>query len=187
MKRTRDAAFPRRIRDDRILSTVAAARQLTFERTVGNGMYGTVHLLRDAAGRGVAAKVCLQSCDKLRDEYRILQHLADANVKGVLRPIELLAVSETQHVLLYEFVDGVLLSKWRGSDRDRMFDRLHAILAAVHGANICHHDIKAANIVVNGDDEPTLIDWGNATMGCSDEEKNAEYIPLRDAVYHGEP
>ena len=92
-------------------------RQLTFQRVIGSGAFGTVYLAELVGARGfrrsVAVKVLLAGSDeqemflsRVRDEARLLGLLHDEHI---LRVLELVRIGERDGVVM-EYVEGVDLS-----------------------------------------------------------------------------
>jgi transcriptional regulator with GAF, ATPase, and Fis domain len=65
-----------------------------------------------------------------------------------------------------EFVDGVSLDAAAAGrppeERLRLFDRVCAVVHALHRRGVVHGDLKPANVVVDAEDRPWLIDFGLA-------------------------
>jgi serine/threonine protein kinase len=70
--------------------------------------------------------------------------------------------------LVMDFVDGVPLHAWRDSARPpvprirRVFEKVARAIEHMHALGIFHRDLKCDNVLVRGDDEPVIIDFGIA-------------------------
>ena len=163
----------------------AGVRQLTFQRVIGSGAFGTVYLAELSGQRGfrrtVAVKVLLPGqsdndmfVSRVRDEARLLGLLHDEHI---LKVLELVQVGERDAVVM-EFVEGVDLSALVASgDRPppRALAELGAAVAgALHAAhtarhprsgeslNVVHRDVKPANVMVSDRGGVKLLDFGVA-------------------------
>lgn len=70
--------------------------------------------------------------------------------------------------LVMDFVDGSPLYAWREEGRPSLarvcavFEKLAAAIEHMHGLGIFHRDFKSDNVLVTGDGEPMVIDFGIA-------------------------
>jgi predicted Ser/Thr protein kinase len=67
--------------------------------------------------------------------------------------------------LVLEFIDGESLQQARHElqDREGFYARLHAVIQAMHAADVAHGDLKRKeNILVMADESPCIIDFGTA-------------------------
>ena len=101
------------------------------------------------------------------EEARILAKFDQPNIVKVLRYFEALGTA----FIIMEFVDGKPMNDYFAFDNvigeDRIARWLEGILRgleAIHGADIIHGDIKPRNIIINGDDEAVLIDFGASVI-----------------------
>lgn len=160
-------------------------RQLTFQRVLGSGAFGTVYLAELAGERGfrrtVAVKVLLPGqpdsasfVSRVRDEARLLGLLHDEHI---LKVLELVRVGERDAVVM-EFVEGVDLSGLVSSGQrppPRALAELGAAVAgALHAAhtarhpnsgeplNVVHRDVKPANVMITDRGGVKLLDFGVA-------------------------
>lgn len=146
-----------------------------LDARVGSGAMGEVWRAEDDQGNRVAVKVLMPQLasnpdvvERFIQERRILTRIDDPHV---VRVRDMVMESETLAIVM-EFVDGPdLASSLR--QRGPLGDRSAAVigagicrgLAAVHAANICHRDVKPANILLlpQGPDQlpaPRLTDFG---------------------------
>lgn len=160
-------------------------RQLTFQRVLGSGAFGTVYLAELTGERGfrrtVAVKVLLPGqpdsesfVSRVRDEARLLGLLHDEHI---LKVLELVRVGERDAVVM-EFVEGVDLSGLVSSGQrppPRALAELGAAVAgALHAAhtarhpnsgeplNVVHRDVKPANVMITDRGGVKLLDFGVA-------------------------
>ncbi len=99
------------------------------------------------------ALVSLQAC-ALGVQTPPLLGVSDAGLDGV--------------VLVYEAVDG------RSADllddmSDDMLERIWAMVALLHRHRIAHRDLRVANLLIDTDGDPWLIDFGFAELAADDQ------------------
>ncbi|WP_440072397.1 protein kinase domain-containing protein [Streptosporangium sp. OZ121] len=144
----------------------------TLLERLGRGGMGEVYLASSRRGDNVALKVLHDVHDagsearvRLEREVRALRRVESPYVARVVdadldgdRPY--LVMEHIEGDTLLERVrrdgplrDGALLSVAQG---------LAVALSIIHAAGVVHRDLKPANVVVDGDDEPVLIDFGIA-------------------------
>ncbi len=151
-------------------------------RLLGRGATGAVYLADDPFGeRQVAIKVMEKPT---ADEHE--SHLAqrffqtEAALAGKLRHPHIVSildagVSEDLHYLVMDFVDGTSLSDYCDSSNllpvERIVGILYKCCKAMEYANeagVVHRDIKPANIMVHGDLDIKIADFGAALMTRGD-------------------
>lgn len=160
-------------------------RQLTFQRVIGSGAFGTVYLAELTGLRGfrrtVAVKVLLPGqadnemfVSRVRDEARLLGLLHDEHI---LKVLELVQVGDRDAVVM-EFVEGVDLAALLAAGQSPPPRALAELGAAVAGAlsaahtavhpssgealNVVHRDVKPANVMVSDRGGIKLLDFGVA-------------------------
>ena len=151
---------------------------LTIEREIGAGAFGTVYAAHDELlHRRVALKVLRSTGGEVGAEQRA-RVLGEARLVGRLQSpwiATLYRVHELPNrggwALELEFVDGVSLAQKleeRGrigvGEAMRIFAGLTEALAAAHGAGIVHGDVKPGNIVLGRDGSIKVVDFGIARM-----------------------
>jgi serine/threonine protein kinase len=85
----------------------------------------------------------------------------------IVKPYEWFEENNTGYIIL-EFVPGKTLDKILKQEKKlsesrvkKYFLKVAAALQVAHGKNLLHRDIKPDNIIINLQDEPVLIDFGN--------------------------
>lgn len=121
---------------------------------------GRPAILKDFSGKAWPAR--LFGRRQVARERRALDRLRD--LPGVPR---LLGETGGGTGLLMERIDGDRITRWCGGHPDGttlMFERLHALVAAIHARGVVHNDLrKRDNILVTPDGRPCLIDF-NASV-----------------------
>jgi serine/threonine protein kinase len=171
-----------------------------IEKVLSSGGFSIVYLARDANEGPVAIKEYLPSAVALRTEgtaVRIdlpehqsaFRHglkcffeegraLAKIRHPNVVRVENFFRANETVYMVM-QYVRGRTLQYHVQSNRDqftepfmrRFFSNLLNGLREVHIHKLIHLDIKPANVYVNMDGTPVLLDFGAARLGLSDDHK----------------
>jgi eukaryotic-like serine/threonine-protein kinase len=147
-----------------------------LEREIGRGGMGAVYLATRADNefsKRVAIKLVKRGMDtdfiirRFRNERQILANLDHPNIA------RLLDGGTTRDGLPYfvmEYIEGLPLTRYCDLHRLSVVERLKLfvqICAAVHYAHqqfVIHRDIKPGNILVTGDNNPKLLDFGIAKI-----------------------
>ena len=93
------------------------------------------------------------------------QHIAKLNHPNIIRIIDVFDENSTSYYVM-EYIEGGSLSNKLGttglsmSDATRYILQVAEALKYIHKKNIAHLDIKPSNIMLNGNDEIVLIDFG---------------------------
>src|SRR5882757_6046536 len=165
---------------------------------LGHGGFGITYYARDTTlGREVAVKEYLPTSLALREngttvvprstqlaedfiwgrerfleEARILATLE--GVPAVVRVYDFLEANGTAYMIM-GLVRGDTLEQRLKRDKllpapiiEQMFERLLDGLEEVHKAGFLHRDIKPANIILDANDNPTLIDFGASRASIAD-------------------
>jgi tRNA A-37 threonylcarbamoyl transferase component Bud32 len=165
--------------------------QYRIERYLSSGGFGITYLARDSLDRPVVLKECFPQSFCLRTSKLAVQSRSEAHL-GELRSIvrlfarEARALSKLNHpnivgvhqvfednntaYMALDFVDGhdikriikekvVLL---RPDQVETLLGKCLDAIGCVHDAGLLHRDISPDNIIITGDFEPVLIDFGAA-------------------------
>lgn len=143
-------------------------------RLLGSGGMGEVWLCERDDGE-VEQRVAVKRVrhadarliERLREERRILARLEHPNIA---RFIDAGVDATGTPWLAMEYVDGISLTDWcqqreldlRG--RLRLFLKVCAAVDHAHRHLVVHRDLKPSNILVNGEGEPKLLDFGIARL-----------------------
>jgi len=164
-------------------ATIGSYRLL---RELGRGGQATVWLAHDTrVDRHVALKLLpLESVlrieskiERFRREARVLGQLAHPGICTVLEA----DVDGRRPYIAMRYVEGeslgVALSAWREGAAVpdvatiprilAVIERAARALHAAHEAGVVHRDVKPSNIVIEGDDQPVLVDFGLARLEAS--------------------
>ncbi len=143
-------------------------------REIGSGGMGTVYLARrddDAYERDVAVKIMRagigsgEAVHRFLDERRILARLEHP---GIARLYDGGTTEDGRPFLVMELIDGLPIDEYCDAHRLdlearlQLFRRVCAAVQHAHQNLLVHRDLKAANILVTGDGEPKLLDFGIA-------------------------
>jgi serine/threonine protein kinase len=162
-------AFVRRTRLARELTPGTELDRFRLLRRMGMGAMGVVFAAHDPElDRNVALKVLLDddaSGDKGRlvREARSMAKLTHPNVVAAYQ----IGVANGRVFLAMELVEGSTLREWlvtRPAEADvvRIFRLVAHAVDAGHRAGIIHRDLKPQNILVTGDGQPKVTDFGLA-------------------------
>jgi serine/threonine protein kinase len=147
-----------------------------IEAWIGSGGMGDVYAARREGappGGRVALKMLRQSLvterlsRRFQKEARILSGLEHP---GIARMLGGGTSAEGRPYFVMEHVDGVAIDEFceaGGLDvpaRVRLFQRVCAAVDYAHRRLVVHRDLKPANILVTGDGDPKLVDFGIAKL-----------------------
>ena len=145
-------------------------------RVLGRGGMATVYLAERADGQfeqSVALKVLDVSRDfdalavRFAQERRILARLEHPNIA---RLIDGGATRTGQPYVVMEYVDGESIDRYCDrcrlgvDERIELFVDVASAVQYAHGHLVVHRDIKPSNILVNGNGEAKLLDFGIAKL-----------------------
>jgi serine/threonine-protein kinase len=148
----------------------------TLERPLGYGGMGTVWLAHRSDGRFEgqvavkllnAALVGHPSEQRFAREGRVLARLQHPNIARLL---DAGVEAERQPYLVLEYVQGERIDQYcnqRGlgiEQRIRLFLDVLAAVAHAHSNLVVHRDLKPSNILVTGQGEVKLLDFGIAAL-----------------------
>jgi tRNA A-37 threonylcarbamoyl transferase component Bud32 len=178
-------------RDELAPGTRLLLGQYRIERYLNSGGFGITYLARDSLDRPVVLKECFPQSFCLRTSKLQVQSRSEAHL-GELRSIvrlfarEARALSKLKHpnivgvhqvfednntaYMALDFVDGHDIKKiikqkvvlLRPDQIEALLGKCLDAIACVHDAGLLHRDISPDNIIVKGDLEPVLIDFGAA-------------------------
>ena len=144
-----------------------------IQEVLGRGAQAVVYLAQDPdLDRPVAIKSVLprggfkhQDIDSLMQEARTVSQLQHPNIVSIYDVGRL----ELKPYLVLEYIDGQTLHARLRSGI--AMDRAHRIMrdvlsgvSAAHERGIIHRDLKPANIMLTGDDQAKVADFGLATL-----------------------
>ncbi|HEY9064709.1 MAG TPA: serine/threonine-protein kinase [Burkholderiaceae bacterium] len=147
----------------------------TIERELGQGGMGSVWLARRTDGRfqgQVAIKfpnaglVASGGAERFAREGSILARLAHPNIARLLDA----GVRDGRPYLVLEYIDGQPIDRYCEihaldlAQRVRLFLDVLAAVAHAHNRLILHRDLKPSNILVTGNGEVKLLDFGIAKL-----------------------
>ncbi|RSM44533.1 hypothetical protein DMB66_52280 [Actinoplanes sp. ATCC 53533] len=138
---------------------------------LGQGGQGVVYLGVGPRNERVAVKVLkIEIRDDVRAKARFVREIAAARQVAPFCTARILAfdIEGELPFVASEFITGPTLQQRvsrrgpiSGADLDRLAIGTAAAIAAVHGANVVHCDLKPANVIL-GPDWPRVIDFGIA-------------------------
>jgi serine/threonine protein kinase/tetratricopeptide (TPR) repeat protein len=152
-----------------------APRNYILLRPLGEGGMGVVHLARRSDGdiqQLVALKFLnmfsLANSQSVSRFLRERKMLARLNHPNIARLIDAGALADGRPFLAMEYVDGMELDRYCDThglsipERLRLFVKICAAVQYAHQNLIIHRDLKPANILITGEGEPKLLDFGIA-------------------------
>jgi len=138
---------------------------------LGQGGQGVVYLGEGPRHERVAVKVLkIEIRDDAKAKARFVREIAAARKVAPFCTARILAfdIEGDLPYVASEFISGPTLEQRvnrrgpvSGADLDRLAIGTAAAIAAVHGANVVHCDLKPANVIL-GPDWPRVIDFGIA-------------------------
>lgn len=157
-----------------------------IERELGRGGMAVVYLAARADGefrKQVAIKVIKRGMDttsiieRLRRERRILAALEHPSIA---RLVDGGTLPDGRPWIAMEYVDGVPIDRYCDchslgiDERCRLLDKVFDAVAAAHRNLVIHRDLKPGNILVTGDGNPKLLDFGIARLLDAGSEETAD-------------
>jgi serine/threonine protein kinase len=147
-----------------------------FVRELGRGGMGTVYLAERADGafeQRVAIKVVRRGLDTEAVLRRFLaerQILASLDHPGIARLLDGGSTPDGLPYFVMEVIDGEPLDVYSDArrlpaeERIRLFLRVCDAVAHAHRRLVLHRDLKPGNILVDGQGDPKLLDFGIAKL-----------------------
>jgi len=143
-----------------------------IERKLGEGGMGAVFLAHDTKlDRQVAIKAPFLNGDdqaaitRFKRETRLLAALRHPNICPVYEAGEV----DGQHFMAMAYIDGRSLGEYLGDGKPlppgavaAVMFKLAGAIEDAHNAGIVHRDLKPANIMIDGRNEPLVMDFGLA-------------------------
>lgn len=165
------AEFAQRVKDQRhkeIKDGIEA--KYRFERIIGEGSSGTVHLVFDSTGKGFACKVIqknkMNDSASLLTEIKIMKQVNHRNVVSLVETFE----SPICHWMIMELTNcgglrEILSNEGHISEIDscRLIKQMLEGIHYLHSQGIVHRDLKIDNILFDGDirsGEIKIADFG---------------------------
>src|SRR5947199_748347 len=165
-----------RLRDNECNRTGERIGAYVVVRELGRGGMGAVYVAQRADGqfeKRVAIKVLKRGTDtdevlrRFRTERQILANLDHPNVTRLL---DAGTTADGLPYFVMEFVEGTPITqlvqrqKVGLQDRLKLFLKICSAVEFAHRYQIIHRDIKPGNVLVNGDGNPKLLDFGIAKV-----------------------
>jgi serine/threonine protein kinase len=159
---------------------------------LGTGGFGKVYKAKDPSlDRFVALKVPMLASS---GEHRISRFLSEAKAAARLRHPNIVTTYESgkagnQYYIATEYIKGELLSDRleRGSpsfsEAAQIVRKLALALQYAHRRGIIHRDLKPHNVMLDGDGEPQLIDFGLARRTDDDSHLTTDGALLGTPAY----
>ncbi|TIX50685.1 protein kinase domain-containing protein [Alteraurantiacibacter aquimixticola] len=138
-----------------------------IERQLGSGANAAVFLALDRQQQ-VAVKIVRPRIadkhlhDRLRDEVAVLRRLQHP---AIIRLVDSVELADGQPAAILEYVGETDLRSWLKRERPglkrrlRLFAQIADALSHAHARGVQHGDLAASNILVDGDDRVTVIDF----------------------------
>ncbi|MBL0163414.1 MAG: serine/threonine protein kinase [Xanthomonadales bacterium] len=157
-----------------------------LERVLGSGGMGQVWLARRSDGQheGLAAIKMLRRAvadvianERFSQEGRILSRLTHPHIAMML---DAGFGADGQRYIVLEYLDGERIDHWCDAHRLdlaarlRLFLQVCAAVAHAHAHFIVHRDLKPSNILVIGDGQVKLLDFGIAKLLEADAADHAQ-------------
>ncbi|CAL9073452.1 unnamed protein product [Musa acuminata var. zebrina] len=159
-----------------------ATNRFSKENVLGEGGYGVVYRGRLINGTDVAVKKLLNNLGQAEKEFRVeVEAIGHVRHKNLVRLLGY-CVEGIHRMLVYEYVNNGNLEQWlHGAMRQRGVlgweNRMNVILgtakalAYLHEAiepKVVHRDIKSSNILIDGEYNGKISDFGLAKLLGSD-------------------
>jgi len=159
---------------------------------LGEGGFGKVYKAKDPSlDRFVALKVPMLSIDS---ENRVSRFLAEAKAAARLRHPNIVTTYESgkadnRYYIATEYIEGELLSdrlehgSLSFSEAAEIVRKLASALHYAHQRGIIHRDLKPHNVMLDGNGEPQLLDFGLAKRTDDDSSLTTDGALLGTPAY----
>jgi tetratricopeptide (TPR) repeat protein len=151
--------------------TLSTLGRFQLIERLGVGGFGSVWKARDTElDRTVAIKIPRQGTMAAEEQERFFH---EARAAAQLRHANIVSIHEVGRegnsvYIVSDFVHGVTLGDWLTSQKPTIREaaelcaKIADALHHAHQAGVVHRDLKPANIMIDGDGEPHLTDFGLA-------------------------
>jgi tRNA A-37 threonylcarbamoyl transferase component Bud32/tetratricopeptide (TPR) repeat protein len=160
---------------------------------LGRGGMGAVYLAERVDGevsQRVAVKLLRFDSADLRERQRFLserQILANLSHPNIARLLDAGHRDDGQPYLVMEYIEGKPIDLYTNHLTVRqkivLFIKVCAAISYLHRNLVVHRDLKPANILITGEGEPKLLDFGIAKMIHSPGEITETAMPLLTPDY----
>ncbi len=178
-------AYASRGIDPALASTIEGYELL--ERLPAGGQAVVYKAYQKATKRIVAVKVLLQELHASeRAQFRFER---EVDLAAGLRHPNIVTIYDSgiahgQYYYAMEYIDGTALDNYvktnELSTREIMelFNKICSAVAYAHQRGVMHRDLKPNNILVDGDGEPHILDFGLAKLADTSEQVSAEAVMI---------
>jgi eukaryotic-like serine/threonine-protein kinase len=166
----------RRIRREGAAQIGKRVGAYVLNREIGRGGMGSVYLAARADGyfeKEVAIKLLNPGFDTeemLRRFHSERQVLARLDHPNIARLLDAGSTDDGHQYFIMEYVDGVPVTRFLEQNkapfaaRLGLFLKICAAVQAAHANSVVHRDLKASNILVTGEGDIKLLDFGIAKI-----------------------
>lgn len=160
--------------DDDTMAPGQAVDEYTIISRIGRGGMGEVYLARDEKlYRRVALKLVQRGMHtaeivrRFRHEERILAGLTHSNIARLYGGG---VTNDNLPFFVMEYIEGVRIDQYCNdkklttANRLQLFRKVCSAIQYAHQHLVVHRDIKPSNILVTGEGEPKLLDFGIAKL-----------------------
>ena len=172
--------------------SIAVVGRFELIERLGMGAFGAVWKARDKElDRTVAVKVPRQGDMTAEEKEKFLR---EARAAAQLRHPNIVSVHEVGRdgdsvFIVSDFVRGVTLADWltdqrmTGYEAAELCAKIAAALHHAHEKKVVHRDLKPANIMIDGDSQPHIMDFGLARREVGEATVTIDGRPLGTPAY----